>query len=79
MNELMEAAGVKVKQQPGIKVEGLNYDSRCITKGDLFFAVKGHHVDGHQFISQAAAKGAVAAVAEHPVPAAIPVFPVRPR
>src|SRR2546427_11772134 len=36
-------------------------DSRTIQPGDLFFAVKGERLDGHDFVEQAFSKGAVAA------------------
>jgi UDP-N-acetylmuramoyl-tripeptide--D-alanyl-D-alanine ligase len=37
-------------------------DSRTIGPGELFFAVKGERMDGHDFVQQALEKGAVAAV-----------------
>jgi UDP-N-acetylmuramoyl-tripeptide--D-alanyl-D-alanine ligase len=37
-------------------------DSRTIGAGQLFFAVKGERLDGHDFVEQALEKGAVAAV-----------------
>src|SRR5437016_1259835 len=37
-------------------------DSRTIQPGDLFFAVKGERLDGHDFVEQAFSKGAVAAI-----------------
>ena len=37
-------------------------DSRTIAPGELFFAVKGERMDGHDFVQQALEKGAVAAV-----------------
>src|SRR2546422_5315195 len=37
-------------------------DSRTIQPGDLFFAVKGERMDGHDFVEQALEKGAIAAV-----------------
>ena len=37
-------------------------DSRTIQPGELFFAVKGERMDGHDFVQQALEKGAVAAV-----------------
>src|SRR5437868_1050268 len=37
-------------------------DSRTIQPGDLFFAVKGERLDGHDFVEQALRKGAIAAV-----------------
>jgi UDP-N-acetylmuramoyl-tripeptide--D-alanyl-D-alanine ligase len=45
-------------------VEALGYgiDSRTIGAGELFFAVKGERLDGHDFVATALADGAVAAV-----------------
>lgn len=39
-------------------------DSRQIQAGDLFFAIKGEKFDGHNFLDEVAAKGAVAVVCE---------------
>src|SRR5579864_8294149 len=41
---------------------GYSIDSRTIRPGELFFAVKGEKLDGHDFVDQALGKGAVAAV-----------------
>jgi UDP-N-acetylmuramoyl-tripeptide--D-alanyl-D-alanine ligase len=41
---------------------GYSIDSRTIQPGELFFAVKGERMDGHDFVSQALEKGAAAAV-----------------
>jgi UDP-N-acetylmuramoyl-tripeptide--D-alanyl-D-alanine ligase len=41
---------------------GYSIDSRTIQPGDLFFAVKGERLDGHDFVARALAKNAVAAV-----------------
>ena len=41
---------------------GYSIDSRTVGAGDLFFAVKGERLDGHDFVSAALEKGAVAAV-----------------
>ena len=43
---------------------GYSIDSRTIQKGDLFFAVKGERLDGHDYVEQAIAKEAVAAVVQ---------------
>src|SRR5215472_14695099 len=42
--------------------EGYSIDSRTIAPGQLFFAVKGERHDGHDYVPQALAAGAVAAV-----------------
>jgi UDP-N-acetylmuramoyl-tripeptide--D-alanyl-D-alanine ligase len=41
---------------------GCSIDSRTIAAGELFFAVKGERVDGHDYVEAALANGAVAAV-----------------
>src|SRR5438132_7770876 len=41
---------------------GYSIDSRTIRPGELFFAVKGEKMDGHDFVEQTLEKGAVAAV-----------------
>ncbi len=42
--------------------QGYSIDSRTIQPGELFFAVKGERLDGHDYVEQALQKGAVAAV-----------------
>src|SRR5712671_8070038 len=42
--------------------QGYSIDSRTVGPGELFFAVKGERLDGHDFVEQALEKGAVAAV-----------------
>ena len=43
---------------------GYSIDSRTLQPGDLFFAVTGERLDGHDFVEAALARGAVAAVVE---------------
>jgi UDP-N-acetylmuramoyl-L-alanyl-D-glutamate--2,6-diaminopimelate ligase len=45
-------------------VSGLQYDSRKIQPGEVFFAFPGENVDGHEFIAKALAAGAAAVVSE---------------
>src|SRR5688572_5485477 len=55
-----EATGGKAKGTwQAARVE---IDSRRVKKGDLFIALKGDNFDGHDFVSDALAKGAAAAV-----------------
>src|SRR5579872_62784 len=42
--------------------EAYSIDSRSIQRGQLFFAVKGERLDGHDYVDQAIEKGAIAAV-----------------
>lgn len=46
------------------EITEIKYDSREIEKGNLFIAISGFEVDGHQFIEQAIKKGAAAVVIE---------------
>jgi len=45
-------------------VTGLTHDSRAVARGTVFVAVRGHRRDGAAFAAEAAARGAVAIVAE---------------
>ena len=64
-----------------IGVRSVTEDSRAVRPGDLFVAIAGQHVDGHEFAGRAVSAGAVAAIVEHPLPElAIPQIVVeRPR
>jgi UDP-N-acetylmuramoyl-tripeptide--D-alanyl-D-alanine ligase len=43
---------------------GYSIDSRTLQRGDLFFAVRGERLNGHDYVESALAKGAVAAVVQ---------------
>ena len=58
--------GAMAREWSGIKVEGLEYDSRRVEKDTLFFAFAGARVDGRQFAQEAEARGACAVVSELP-------------
>lgn len=45
-----------------INIKKITIDSRKIEKNDLFIAIKGENYDGHNFVGQAFAKGAAAAI-----------------
>jgi len=60
-------AGVEILESTGdltVQINGIQFDSRKVNPGDLFVAVKGTHVDGHQFIAKAMEQGATAVVCE---------------
>lgn len=46
---------------------GISIDTRTLQKGDLFIAIRGDAMDGHNFAADALSKGAVAVVIDHPV------------
>ncbi|PHN17706.1 UDP-N-acetylmuramoyl-tripeptide--D-alanyl-D-alanine ligase [Pseudomonas sp. ICMP 561] len=53
--------------------DGVSIDSRAIKPGQLFVALTGPRFDGHDYLEQVAAKGAVGALVEREIPdAALP-------
>ena len=49
-----------------VEITGITLDSREVQAGYLFVAIAGHQVDGHDYLDQAIAKGAVALVTQKP-------------
>lgn len=47
------------------RIKSISIDSRQITSGALFIAIKGPQFDGHDFVRQAIDAGAVAVIVEH--------------
>jgi UDP-N-acetylmuramoyl-tripeptide--D-alanyl-D-alanine ligase len=52
--------GLLVNGKKETLITGVVHDTRDVKKGDLFVAIVGERLDGHQFLKQAAAKGAAA-------------------
>lgn len=57
----MEAAG-------SMKISDIACDSRKVKPGSLFVCITGYETDGHKYAKSAVENGAVAVVAEHPLP-----------
>lgn len=68
---VMEAPA-SIANAGALEARGYSIDSRTIADGELFFAVRGEHLDGHDFLSQAFARGAVAAVVSRARVAGLP-------
>lgn len=56
---------------------GISDDSRKVSPGDLFIAVRGWNSDGHDFLEAAREKGAAAAIVEDPSRTTLPSLVVR--
>jgi len=71
MLNLSSAAQLIGAEQRGADVEftAVTTDSRAIARGDLFVALRGERFDGHDFVAQALAQGAVAALVDQADPA----------
>jgi UDP-N-acetylmuramoyl-L-alanyl-D-glutamate--2,6-diaminopimelate ligase len=66
---LADAGVVPLTPAPAdLLVHGVRIDSRTVTPGDLFFALRGAQDDGARYARHAVAGGAVAVVAESPAP-----------
>ncbi|MEW5818484.1 MAG: Mur ligase domain-containing protein, partial [Spirochaetota bacterium] len=61
---------INILQKTGEKdpeISGLAYDSRRVKHGNLFFALRGMHTDGHNFIPAAIERGAAGIVYSNPL------------
>ncbi len=59
------ALALNAKVAPSVKGFGVSIDTRTIEIGDIFVAIKGEKMDGHQFATTAIEKGAAAVVVDH--------------
>jgi UDP-N-acetylmuramoyl-L-alanyl-D-glutamate--2,6-diaminopimelate ligase len=55
-------------------ITSIENDNRKVTPGSLFICIKGYTVDGHDFAGAAVQNGAVAILAERPLPLDVPVI-----
>ncbi len=60
--------GAVVAGDPQTRWRGAAIDSRRVRGGEIFFALPGERVDGHDFVAQAAEQGAAAIVVHRPLP-----------
>src|SRR5574341_781906 len=72
LDEILQATGGQLTrpQAPGtgpIVITGVSTDSRTVQAGDLFVPLRGPRADGHDFIADAARRGAAAALCARPV------------
>ena len=66
LSELAQSLGVAC-ESGDVVVTGLAIDSRAVKPGDLFVAIDGEHVDGHDFIDKALDNGAAAIACTRPI------------
>ncbi len=65
-------APASVPNAGALVASGYSIDSRTVAAGELFFAVHGERLDGHDFVAVAIQRGAVAAVVSRARVAALP-------
>lgn len=64
-----ELRGCVIDGNPSVEISSVAYHSRKATDGTLFVAIKGFKADGHDYVSDAVKRGAVAVVVEREVDA----------
>jgi len=60
LREIAEATGGTLHGDPDLTVQGVAIDSRAVTEGGLFVAIRGEAHDGHHYLSAAIDRGAAA-------------------
>lgn len=71
LSDLARVLGVALHSADAA-ITGLVIDSRAVTTGDLFVAIRGDRVDGNDFIKEALARGAAAVVSSQTLSHSIP-------
>ena len=66
-SDILKALGL-VASPSDFGATGISIDTRTLKPGEIFVAIKGETCDGHNFIKDAFAKGAVCVVISQPVP-----------
>ena len=61
------ALGLTAACEVDAQVTGWSVDSRTLRPGDLYFALRGPHHDGHAYVAEVLEKGAVAVVVDRDV------------
>ncbi len=66
---VLDRAGIEARIETSLSpedilVRGISYDSRCVRRGDIFFALVGQTTDGHNFVEDAVGAGAAAVAVE---------------
>lgn len=65
LRELVAATAARPRDLPGdLLVHGISTDSRTVESGQLFVALRGERFDGHSFVDEARARGAIPLVEE---------------
>jgi UDP-N-acetylmuramoyl-L-alanyl-D-glutamate--2,6-diaminopimelate ligase len=76
--QALDDAGLLVERRGALptSISGITDDSRAVSGGGLFVAVRGTARDGHDFLDVAAANGAAVAIVQDPSRTKLPAFVV---
>ncbi|RSD28276.1 UDP-N-acetylmuramoyl-L-alanyl-D-glutamate--2,6-diaminopimelate ligase [Mesobacillus subterraneus] len=79
LSKVLKALGGCIKKyqnEADFEFGGIEMDSRKVKPGDLFVAISGFQMDGHQFIDEAIDKGAAAVIGENDLDLKVPYIQV---
>lgn len=62
--EIKDVSDLSLSETAKLHAQKINTDTRSITQGDVFLALRGENFDGHNYLQQAQEKGAVAAIVD---------------
>ncbi len=66
LEQIARATGGRILKTEQESFNAFGIDSRKIGQGDLFFAIRGEHTDGHLFVADAFQRGAGGAIVDQP-------------
>lgn len=72
LDELRRSDLLIAAPESGPEPSGIGMDSRTVTPGSIYIAVRGSQTDGHRFVAEAVKRGAKAVVVESPQQAGVP-------
>ena len=64
LNEVIRKFDFGQELENDLKIGNISIDSRTISSGDIFIAIKGENFDGHSFVNDALQRGAICAIVE---------------
>ena len=65
-DEIVSATGGRMEGEVTLALNGVAIDSRAISEGDIFVAIKGDRTDGHEYAANALKAGAGVAIVSRP-------------
>ncbi len=72
LDELRRSDLLVTAPESGPEPSGIGMDSRTVTPGTFYIAVRGSQTDGHRFVGEAVKRGAKAVLVESPQQAGVP-------
>lgn len=78
LGQVCEVVGGTLNGDPAVRVSGISIDSRSAKPNDLFAAIVGERVDGHQFVEQARTAGVISCLTSKEVAGSHILVPASP-